>query len=201
MAAVTGLTMVKRFTYRADTLEEFGHTYHFRNTPPPDAASWNQLSLDVWAAEQLIYPPTVHWVRAYGYDSDDPKAPHVWTVDKTVPGPPPAGTSAAPGQKMAGDQAAMVWWKTARLNARGKPIYLRKYIHSGGVDVNNPDLLSGGYITLLGAYIANASPGVGGVYGGLRSRSHDETIVARGVSQYTTTRTLKRRGKRPRTAS
>jgi len=198
MATVTGLTLVKRFTYRGDTMEEFSNTYHFKDAPPADATAWTALALAAWTAEAQAMHGGIKLVRAYGYDSDDPHAHAVWSKDYTVPGPPPSGTLTAPGgQSMAGDQAALVEWKTSRINSRGKPIWLRKYFHGGFADSANPDNLTAVYSTALTNYKGGAPLGIQGVGGGLRSRSHDETIAASKVSPYVTTRTLKRRGKRP----
>jgi len=197
MAAVTGLTMIKQFTYRAETQEEWSNTYHFKLGPPGDAPSWQVLANDVWAQEKNVLPNTVHWVRAYGYSSDDPNADHVWQVDNTIPGPPPSGSMAPPVRPMAGDQAACIWWRLDRNNSKGKPVYLRKYLHAGGIATTLPDELDPGYGTLLGTYAGNMR----GIHGGLRSRSHDDNVTTTNVIPYVTTRTLKRRGKRPKTSS
>jgi hypothetical protein len=199
VAAVTGLTLIKRFTYRGDPLEEFSNTYHFKGPPPGDNASWQQLAIDAWNREGLVLPSSVTLVRAYGYDSDDPKAPHVWTLDFTVPGPPPAGQFPSGPGMMAGDQAACVWWKTSRLNTRGKAVYLRKYLHSGFIDDLDSNALKATYATALTTFAGTGANGIQSVHGGLRSRTHDENVQAAGHVPWVTTRTLKRRGKRPRT--
>lgn len=201
MAAVTGLTIVKRFLYRGNVDEEFSNTYHFKNAPPGDDPSWTVLMNDAINHEKAIFPTDVQFVRVYGYNSDDPNAHHAFVHDFTIPGPPPAGTMPSiTGNRMAGDQAACVAWKTSRLNSRGKAIYLRKYFHAGYVDVGTHDNLAGQYLGALGEF-GGLTQGMNSVYGGLRSRSHDETLLQGKVITYVTTRTLKRRGKRPRTGS
>jgi hypothetical protein len=200
MATVTGLTLVKTFTYRGDATEEFSNTYHFKNSPPGDDPSWTVLMNDAVASERNCFPPWVTYARAYGYDSDDPKAHHVFQHDFTVPGPPPAGTLPEAGNRMAGDQAACVRWRTARLNSRGKPIYLRKYLHAGFTKATSADELDAAYVTVLNTY-ASLTNGINVVHGGLRSRTHDETISAGAAIPFVTTRTLKRRGRRPRQGS
>jgi len=197
MAAVTGLSIVKRFPYRGDPLEEFSNTYHFKGQPPGDDASWRVLANDVWNVEKLHFPTNVLFVRAYGYDSDDPNAHHVFQLDNTIPGPPPGGTYAGTGSGFAGDQAACMWWKTNRLSSRGKPIYLRKYVHSGFASAANHDDLEAGYM----AQLDSDAQGLNTIHGGLRSPRTDDTVVAHGVIPYVTTRTLKRRGKRPTTGN
>lgn len=193
MAAVTGLTLVKRFPYRGDPLEEFSNTYHFKGGPPGDDPSWTVLMTDVVNLEKPILRPDVLFVRAYGYDSDDPHAHHVFAHDFTVPGPPPAGSSALGGNLMAGDQASLVWWKTDKLSSRGKPIYLRKYFHHGHVDTTSGDNLLASYRAALQNYSTAANL----IHGGLRGRRQDSNVVLSDASPFVTTRTLKRRGKRP----
>jgi len=200
MAAVTGLTLVKSFTYRGDATEEFSNTYHFKNAPPGNDSSWTVLMNDVVTQEKPVFPSWVHFVRAYGYDSDDPKAHHVFAHDFTVPGPPPTGTHVEAGNRMAGDQAACVRWKTSRLNSRGKPIYLRKYLHAGFIDTAVADNLNTSYLNALLGY-AELQVGVNSLHGGLRSRTHDEVVTAGAPISFVTTRTLKRRGRRPRQGS
>jgi hypothetical protein len=200
MATVTGLTLVKKFDYRGNPNEEFSNTYHFKNGPPGDAASWTVLTNDVVAKERLVLPSSVQYTRAYGYDSDDPKAHHVFAIDWEAQGGGAAGSLPTPPRVMAGDQAACVKWKTARLNSRGKPIYLRKYLHHGGVDTAVPDQLDATYFAALEVY-ADIAQGVNGIHGGMRSRTHDETVEDGHAIGWVTTRTLKRRGRRPRQAS
>jgi hypothetical protein len=200
MAAVTGLTLVKVFTYRGDGTEEWSNTYHFKNPPPGNEASWTQLAQDVWNVERDALHQDTGLVTAYGYDSDDPSAHHVWMHDYTQPGPPPLGAHAYTGNKCAGDQAACVEWKTSRLNSRGKPIYLRKYLHVPETDPADKDRLSPSWISLLDIY-GGVTSGMNLIHGGLRSRAHDETITTGHVIPWVTTRTLKRRGKRPKTGS
>lgn len=200
MATLMGITIVKRFTYRGDPTEEFSNQYWFKQSPPSDSASWAQAVADVYNQEHLLFGPDVAFVRAYGYNDDDPKANHVFAKDYTVPGPPPVGTRTPTGVEFAGDQAALVEWKTDALNSRGKPIYLRKYIHAGSAKQGSPDQLDTTYYGILGTY-ANA---MRTMFGGLTNPSSSnhpggsETAVTGIVGPYVTTRTLKRRGPRPK---
>lgn len=201
MASVTGLTLVKRFEYRDDPNEEFSNTYHFKTSPPGDDASWNVLVNDAIAKEQQILFPTVSYTRAYGYDSDDPNAHHVFAIQWDQSSNPPRGTLTPGADPIGpGDLAACVVWKTSRLNSRGKPIYLRKYFHHIALLASDMDKVSGIQASPMNDF---AGPlGMNSVYGGLRSRSHDENLQLPGhVIEWVTTRTLKRRGKRPRTGS
>lgn len=202
---MTGLTVVKRFTYRGDTNEEFSNKYHWINPVPTDTAQWTALLQSVQTAEAAIFPANVHFVRAYGYNSSDPKADHVFQYDYETPGPPPAGTMVnTTGFRMAGDQAACVEFRTDRNNDSGKPIYLRKYLHAGYVNIAEPDELDPPYVTLLNTYghIVDSAHGLLTNAPGT-DKSPPGTALAQLVKVIptVTTRTLKRRGKRPRKQS
>lgn len=203
MATLAGLTLVKHFPYRDIPSEETSNQYWFKSSPPGDEASWTVLMNDVLNWEKIVFPDTVKYVRAYGYDDDSSTANHVFahTFD---PGTPPAGTyPGVGGFLMAGDQAAMVSWKTDKLNSRGKPIYLRKYLHHGYVDSTNNDRLVDSYHTALLNYAGN----IRGLHGGLTNPSSEhhpggsESVVSYDASIWVTTRSLRRRGKRPKTGN
>jgi hypothetical protein len=193
LAALTTLTIVKRFPYRGNASEEFSNTYSFKAAPPTDSASWLAVADSLRGFEQPIFWPGVSFVRAYGYNSDNPSDPSVWTHDWTQPGPPPVGTGTFAGHGFAGDQAACVEWMTDSRNSRGKMIYLRKYLHSGAVGTVDVDQLDNSYLTALENYAGTIGP----FHGGLTSRHGNRTITGHYVIPWVTTRTLKRRGKRP----
>lgn len=199
MATACGITLVKSMSYRGNAGEEWSNTYWFKNPPPADDSGWNTLLSALVAAETNIVCVSDSFVRAYGYNSNDPHASAVFHKDWTIPGPPPVGNfPTTTGIKMAGDQAAMASWRLDKKNSRGKWIYLRKYFHHGFIDVSNTDNLVSVYKTALDTFATTmAGTTVGG---GLRPALYDATITAHGASLYVTTRTLKRRGKRPRTA-
>jgi hypothetical protein len=196
MAAVCGLTLVKKFTYRGDATEEFSNTYHFSGAIPADNTAWAALRDALIAQEKTLYGSSVSVIRAYGYDSDADNAAAVYVSDFSSA--PIAGTlNSTGGQGIAGDQAAWVRWKTSRTNANGKAIYLRKYFHGGYAITGQPDNILGTWSTNLLAFGTKLFDGSFLDGRTIRSRLHAETITVRGASSYLTTRTLKRRGKRP----
>lgn len=206
---VCRVTVVKSFTYRTEA-EEFSNQYAFKGAPPSegDDASWLVLFNDVIAKERPVFTSRTTFVRAYGYNSSDPKAHHVAQHDFTVPGPPPAGTRQPLGNPMAGDQAACVEWLMDRLSAKGKPVYLRKYFHDGELNPSNPDGISPELSTILTTFAGTT--GIQAVHGGLRTgldnikagtEAPNDSVKAAYVIGWSTTRTLKRRGKRPRIGS
>lgn len=197
MAAVCGITLVKKFTYRADPNEEYANTYHFSGSVPSDNTAWTALFDALVAQEKTVYPSTTLVVQGYGYATDNPADNSVWSHD--VHSSPVAGTlSMTSGLKSMGDSAVWVRWKTSRLNSKGKPIYLRKYFHPAcQLDSTHPDdiqaaqsaaLLAFGTKLMDGSFIDGRT---------IRSQANAETIISRSASTVLTTRTLKRRGKRP----
>jgi hypothetical protein len=197
VAAVVGVTLVKRFTYRGDSTEEFSNQYWFSGSVPADSTAWLALVDALVTQEKKVYHSGVSVVAAYGYDSDDPAAVAAWVGFPT--GTPVAGTMATTGgTKTAGDQAVWVRWKTSRLNSRGKAIYLRKYFHGALWNTaTNPDDVLVAQYTALSAFATKLWDGSFIDGRTIRSQSHSETITSSGVGAFITTRTLKRRGKRP----
>jgi hypothetical protein len=197
MADVVGITLVKRFPYRGDASEEFSNTYHLTGSIPADSAAWKTLADALIAEEKKVYESDVTVIQAYGYDSDADDATAVWSYDYLGAGASVPGTGSFTGVRCPGDAAAWVRWKTSRLNTKGKPIYLRKYFHCVEYLSGSPDTLVTGQKTALEAFGTKLMDGTFTSARKIRSQHHDETIVASGASTYITTRTLKRRGKRP----
>lgn len=199
MSDQTGLTVIKKFTYRGVS-EEYSNTYHFTGSVPADGTAWRALFDALVTIEKPIYKSDVTVVRGYGYDSDADDAVAVWSVDLTVsPETPVAGTHAVgTSPSSAGDSAVWVRWKTSRLNTKGKAIYLRKYFHPGyQTSAADGDTIFAAQKTALLALGAKLDDGSFISGRKITARGHDDTITSHGASSYLTTRTLKRRGKRP----
>jgi hypothetical protein len=198
-APTTVLTVIKRFTYRANAAEEWSNTYAFSGTTPADSAAWRALFDLLVTQEKTLYKSSSSVVAGYGYDKI-PSAPGdhaIWTVDMTVsPNSAVPGTLTATAVAMAGDQAAWVRWGLDRYNTNGKRVYLRKYFHDGQVQTGGGDALQSGYSTAL---LAFGNKMIDGTFAsGRKLVSKDGEIpIGTAVGPYVTTRTLKRRGKRP----
>lgn len=198
MAAATGIVMNHRFTYRGDTNEYYSNKYWLTGAPPTTSADWEQLFNQMQLACIKIIPPNVHIVGAYGYDDNTDGAHSVWSIDLEAQGGETPGTMLPdPSTPMAGDQAGMIEWKTERKNSRGKWIYLRKYIHKGGLNISDPDRLSVACLAAYDAFGEAFLDGTNETGRKLRSQKQDEVLQEAHASEFVTTRTLKRRGKRP----
>jgi hypothetical protein len=200
MATGIGLTVIKEFTYRG-VAEEFSNHYHLTGSVPANAAAWRTLFDALVAQEKTLYNGGVTVVAGYGYDDDAVTAHAVWSVDlKVSPNTPVAGTFGGTGRQYPGDTAMWIRWKLDRLNSKGKAIYLRKYFHgvmgpSAPSGIHVDDVLDT-QITALQAFATLLSTGAG--VGGAHIRdTGGGAVVSTGVSTFATTRTLKRRGKRP----
>ena len=195
MADTWSLVTVKEFTYR-DQAEEFSNRYYFNGTMPDTPLAWETLFNALNVEEKKIYSQDVIITRAYGYNAF--QVPSIWTVDlKVSPRVPVTGTLAAGSAAPApGDVAATVRWETGLLNSRGRKIYLRKYYHGVYIDSTDRDKLWPTQRTAIGGYanfLASASlPG-----GATLAGPHGVTGGVSLVNPYLTTRTLKRRGRRP----
>jgi hypothetical protein len=209
VAAATGLTVVKRFLYRGDPNEEYSNTYWFKPvTPPADAAAWRALLDALVLVEKTIYPSSCQVIRAYGYSDDSghkpgdtgPVSPSVWSVDlRIAPDAPVAGTLVTGGIELApGDAAVWARWKTDRRTSPGsKPIYIRKYFHPAIGNGSDADLVQTAQKNALLALGLKLQDGTFSGGRTITTCGRTDTILSHGASTYMTTRTLKRRGKRP----
>lgn len=199
-APTTYLTLIKKFTYRGDTSEEWSNSYALTGSTPADSAAWRTLFDALVAEEKKLYPSSCHVVAGYGYDRIPVTGDHaIWTVDLTVsPNSPVAGTHTMAGDPVPGDTAAWVRWGLDRFNTKGKRVYLRKYFHAGDKAAVTTDTLDSTYVTALTAFgtkLMDAS-----FAGGRKICDKDGNVpIGSAVSPFFTTRTLKRRGKRPPT--
>jgi hypothetical protein len=197
MAVMQAIT-VKHFTYRGNT-EEYSNVYHLSGTQPADSAAWDAVLNSLRNAEVPLLPNTVTWTDGYGYNpghwESKPQTVDrhlVWTTSNV-------GTlTITGGTPCPGDDAVWVRWDTGDRNTRGKPIYLRKYFHPAiGTTATSLDNVLAAQSAALTTYGAKFTDGTS-IGGGLkicRPNGHLGGAVVAG--QFTTTRTLKRRGKRP----
>lgn len=195
MPDMPSITIVKRFLYRTVN-EEFSNTYHFSGTTPVDDAAWKTLADAIIAAEKVATGSWVHFVRAYGYIAgvehsvaqiDYSVAPNV-IVDGTM--------TVGSGIGVSGDVAATTRWYTGELNSRGKKIYCRKYFHGILADGGVFDKLDTGQLAKLNTFGAKLIDGT--LPGSFKyCGPQGAALGPPQTSQWLTTRTLKRRGKRP----
>jgi len=198
-APTVGLTVIKRFPYRGDSNEEYSNKYLLTGTTPSDSSAWRTLFDALVAQEKTLYPSLVTVVRGYGYNDPDPLANSVWSVDLTVsPNTPVAGTYTVGGTRCPGDAAVWVRWGLDRFNTKGKRVYLRKYFHPAYNDGTLYDPVHSAWITAGNAFGAKLQDG--SFVDGRKVTDHLGTaLVGHASCTYVTTRTLKRRGKRPPT--
>lgn len=197
-APTTVLTIVKDMSYRGVAGEEWSNTYALTGTTPADSTAWRTLFDAVVAEEKKLYASSVRVIKGYGYDAIPEKGDHaIWTLDLRPSSGTVAGTLAATsGLPAAGDQAMWIRWSLDRFNTYGKRVYLRKYFHGGYVFTSTAENPSTAYYTALGLFGTKC---MDGSLAGSRKicDKFGEVPIANAVAPYMTTRTLKRRGKRP----
>jgi len=190
---------IKEFTYRGSD-EEWSNTYVFDGTAPVGFAAWEAFA-DDWATDEAsILPATVDIVKFYGYADADPDSSPAYVHDWRVPpSGPRAGTFSMTGRlALPGDSAAWIRWSTGRLSLKGKKVFLRKYYHPAIVTSGESvDEVAAGWITAAEAFAQDLIDGTGAAGVTLADPHDGETPVEMGVAPFVTTRTLKRRGKRP----
>jgi hypothetical protein len=193
--AAAGITIIKKFSYRGDPNEEWSNTYHL-TAAPADKAAWVSLLLALGGMESNCYSAGSTVIRALCYDDTDNPA----TYTLSAPGDFTAFTGGAPstsGNNFAGDQAATVGWNTGNVGSTGKAIWLRKYFHDGWESSSDPDSLSTSYASLLATFAGDLLTTAidGSIFFADKTGARPDGPAR--VDPYSTTRTLKRRGKRP----
>ena len=193
--AKPGVTVISSFTYRGAT-EEVSNQFHFTGSAPSDAAGWNALCAQFVTLFKALIPGVTTVRRVYCYSDTDNDS--VYQYNLADHGGVVTGTANPSSYTKinAGDAAYWVRWSTGRFNSKGKAIYLRKYLHPAYGDTSNSDALEA---TQKAAALAGATALIGatGSWPGIAGPTYDLTSPAASVSTYITTRTLKRRGKRP----
>lgn len=191
--AAPGITVVQTFTYRGAP-EEWSNKFHFQGTAPSDPAGWRALADAFITLWKTTLTDVVTIVRVLCYEDTDNPAVYTYTLASfsgNVAGTIVTGSSA--DLLESGDVAGLLRWNTGRVSSRGKPIYLFKYLHgvmhaSGSRDTWRDTTVANTFATNVMAS-SGAWPGLADKTGTVPVGHLAET--------YLTTRTLKRRGRRP----
>lgn len=188
------ITIVQRFQYR-DKDEEFSNRYHFTGTEPATTSDWHDLADALITSLKPLFSSDVKFVRAYGYHQDGD--PSVAQIDYEAPGETLSqGTGSFATERVSGDVAMMARWDTGRTNSRGRKIWLRKYYHGCWLNNTDGDKVNPDQFTALSAIATDFLTDLGDGAHGLAGPD-GAAPTAGDASQWLTTRTLKRRGKRP----
>jgi hypothetical protein len=192
------LTLVKQFLYRGNE-EEWSNTYFFVGDLPSSDASWKTLADAVIAQEKTLYHSNVSVITAIGHQAGESVA--VWSydyagADESVPGTFDTSSSVIGS----GDTAAWVRYSTDQKTDKGKPIYLRNYYHPAYSETGGTtDDIVGSWVTagddFGDAWIAGFTDGDSETH--VRCGPKGAVGLVAEASEYATTRTLKRRGRRP----
>lgn len=197
MPDMPSITIVKRFPYRGQP-EEFSNRYHFSGTTPATDAAWKALADAIILAERPTVRGEVEFIKAYGYAAGVESS--VAQIDYTLaPNVILVGTGSFAGSQPApGDVAATTRWYTGA-SSNGKKVYCRKYWHGVLMGTGVGDTLLAAQRTAFDTFgnklIDGTLPGTFKYSG-----PQGATLQAAQTSPYLTTRSLKRRGKRPPTS-
>lgn len=193
MPDTPSITIVKDFPYRG-IKEPWSNTYHFSGTTPTTDAAWRALADAIWGEERKMLRPDVKFRGYLGYQAGNEHAVSIKDLladgETQTAGQNPVTT---PASAASGDVAFWVRWATPQRTSRGKRIYLRKYFHGIG---HNLDALQAETLAAANTYAAKMTDG--SLPGGFKvCGPQGATAGTAFVSPNVTTRTLKRRGKRP----
>lgn len=194
MPDTPSVTIVKTMPYRG-VAEEWSNTYHFDNAAQPsEEGQWSNLALAVWEEERKVLQPSVKLVRAYGYEAGNEQS--VAQIEWAGAEPNDmTGTNGDPGIDMAGDQAV---WIRARIgtSSTGKKVYIRKYYHDVPLGAQGGDVIYPATVPKLQALADMLISGT--MLGGFTWCGPQGQVATTAFApNYPTTRTLKRRGRRP----
>lgn len=196
MPDTDSITIVKRFSYRG-TDEEWSNSYHLDGVTPTTDAEWKTLADAIIASEKTCVGSHVTYVRAYGYEAGNEHS--VSTVDYVALGGTlvvGTGSGNTGNSKNAGDVAACLRAKRATKSVKGKPVYARKYFHGVAHATATPDAVGPDYKPAIVAHGAKMLDGT--LPGGMKwVAPQGEALSNPQCNPFMTTRTLKRRGKRP----
>ena len=196
MPPTMAVTLVKSMPYRG-VPEEWSNTYHLTGGNPVNDAEWNTIIDAVWQKERAIYHTSCGLVRAYGYNAGSDHANFVLDIIAAGGVQIPGTNAFTAAEKVAGDQA-MTLRALIGLSTTGKKVYIRKYYHAVGFMSGDTDKVS---TASKNAATTLATTGLAGFVGTGRKwcGPNGEEATLPLANPYLTTRTLKRRGKRPTT--
>jgi|SRR5215211_694640 len=184
---------IKEFTYRG-LPEQWSNGYTFTGSAPGDAAGWDAFSDAMWLIEKTFLLPTSKRAHYYGYTDPDGTAQRglaYSTVGGTNAG---AMTLPSGAYQLPGDVAMCVRFRAGQ-TSKGKPAYVMKYYH-GPYTRDGSDTLDASIVTAITANAGKLRDGT--LPGGAKlARPNGIECGVPQVIPYLTTRTLKRRGKRP----
>lgn len=199
LAAQASITLVKDFSYRG-TLEEWSNTYHFTNDAPADQTKWLTFANAVIALEKLALHTGTRIIRVTGHKAG--VKPRDFFHDYLALGTQVSGTLAlqAGNVPTPGDCADWVRWATSQFTSLGKPIYLRSYYHDSAVGNTRTtcDTVGTNRKAALETYATAWNTGISdGAVTHARSGPNGAVGLTPILgSQFITTRTLERRGRR-----
>lgn len=195
MPDTPSVTTIKRFPYRGQE-EEWSNTYHFAGSAPGDEAGWKTLADELIAEESKVLPFAHKFVRAYGYNAGNESS--VAQIDYVALGAALVAGSlgnSAEYKQSPGDAAVMLRARVG-LNVKGKKVYIRKYFHGAvSLTADPPDNVYPPQIAALTA-LGTLLVGTTILPGGWCAPQGAVGTAPLGLP-FITTRTLKRRGKRP----
>lgn len=192
------MVSIKRFDYRGVTDEEYANEYMLTGSTPADTTAWAALRDALWAQEKTVVSSVVQFRALYGYNSVDPTATAIYSY-RDISGSPLVGTYAGvAADRQSGDAAVWVRWGLDRFNTKGKRVYLRKYFHPAYASSGSYDTVAASWVTAGNAFGTKMRDGTF-LDGRVVVDKLGTLSVGALASPYITTRTLKRRGKRPPT--
>lgn len=193
--SVFKVILVKRGMWRGAN-EEWSNGYHFSGTAPADRAGAEAFFTSLFNLEKNFYADTQRLVQAYFYENPEGNS----TIGKdyrTLPATGLLGTATAlsTGTTLSLEQSSIVKARCG-YTSKGKPRYVMKYFHGIRANGADPDKVAWAAAGTLDPLLVQFTNGT--LPGGAALCRPDGQVCETPVAHpLLTTRTLKRRGKRP----
>lgn len=187
--------LTKRGTWRGNN-EDWSNGYYLNGTAPTDRASWEALFKALWLQEEPFHRGQ-RLVKAYGYADPNGNVTigrdYIAVPDGTIA--VSTGSALTTGGTVLSLEQASLMKARCGYTSKGKPRYVMKFFH--GTKVSDADTVAwvapgAGLTALLAGWTNGSLPGSAKL-----CRPDGQVCETPTVSNFVTTRTLKRRGKRP----
>lgn len=179
-----------------DTQEQWSNGYHFVGDAPADRAEAYDFFEALWGIEANLFVGAT-LVKAYFYENPDGNVTigRDYLAEGISNKLSTGGALATTGSKLSLEQASLGKWRCG-YTSKGKPRYVMKFYH--GIYASSADADKVAWSATAGAQDYAAKFTDGTLPGGAKLCRPDGQVCEPMLrSPWVTTRTLKRRGKRP----
>jgi len=195
-----GITLVKGMPYRDKPIEEWSNTYWFNGPVATTQAEADAYVHNLAAAEAQLLLGYVTYIRAYVFSDTSLPLHSAFLVEDTALTSISGAFSASGTTFPAGDQCGMIRWSTGRRNTKGRPVYLRKYLHAVPTEedvIGTKDTVNSVWMSAAATFANNLAT-ISSGHGTITARGHlADNVSSHKVDPYIRIRQLRKGVRRP----